>query len=78
MRNLKDIMQSEVSQSKWYDSTYTTLWKRQNCSDRTDWWLPRVSGGVTVKEEYDGIWGNDEMVLYPDCCGALVYKSIHI
>jgi len=50
MRNLKDIMQSEVSQSKWYDSTYTTLWKRQNYSDRTDWWLPRVSGGVTVKE----------------------------
>ena len=48
--NLKGIMQSEGSQSEWYDSIYTTLWKRQNYSDRTDGWLLRVSGGVTVKE----------------------------
>ena len=54
-----------------------TFSNRQNYSDRTDRWLPRVSGGVTVKE-YDGIWGNDEVVLYPDCCGVLMYKSIHM
>lgn len=55
------------------DPIYRTFWKRQNSGDEeqiTGCQGFRVRGGFDYRRQHEGIWGNNETVLYLDCGGV--------